>query len=335
MADPALSLDFFGARLSVTASSAKWLDRLRTAFAAFIAADPAPGDFALTIMEAKAHGEAPDLPLTWEGKLPDGRPGRVWESAYLAVLAVEDSVVVRIDHRERTAIAHIKSGGEAALFSSALMFILDAALVASGQQLVHGACLVEQRSQRAALICVPSGGGKTTTSMALARDGFSLMTDDASVLIQQAGGPVVWGLPRPLKVHRFTAELLSWVGPVPDKWDENGEQGIPLAEIADRISVMAPQPVELDAIFMLGPRSAGDHVVKPMPKPEMLIAIAHDNVAFRAAGMTPRALNRFAQLGSMVAKVPTFEISAGRELASLPAMIAAAMNRDAVASQLP
>lgn len=335
MADPVLSLDFFGARFSATARSEKWLERLRQAFPAFIGADPAPGDFSLTIMETTSQDEPPDLPLTWEGNLPDGRPGQVWETAFTAVLAVEDSVVVRIDHEKRTATAHVTSGGEAALFSSALMFILDAALLADGQQLVHGACLVEERSQRAAMICVPSGGGKTTTSMALARDGFSLMTDDASVLIQNSDRPFVWGLPRPLKVHRFTAELLSWVGPMPDKWDENGEQAIKLAEISDRLSVMAPQPVELGAIFMLGPRSPGEHVVKPMPKPEMLIGIAHDNVAFRAAGMTPRALSRFGQLGAMVAKVPTFQISAGRELASLPAMIAAVMNKDALASQLP
>ncbi|PWV99901.1 hypothetical protein DFR52_103100 [Hoeflea marina] len=335
MADPVLCLNFFGARLSVAADSPRWLDRMRQAFAAFVGDEPRPGDFFLTISDSAGQGEPPDLALTWEGILPDGRPGRVWESAFTAVLAVEESVVVKIEHTEGSATAHVMAGGDAALFSSALMFILDAALLAAGQQLVHGACLVDQRSQRAALICVPSGGGKTTTSMAMARDGFSLMTDDASVLIPNAGRPLVWGLPRPLKVHRYTADLLSWIGPLPDTWDENGEQGIPLARIADRISVMAPQPVELGAVFLLGPRSSGDHAVTRLPKPEMLIAIAHDNVAFRAAGMTPRALRRFGELGGMVADVPTFQISAGRELASLPAMVAAAMNEDVLASRIP
>ena len=59
----------------------------------------------------------------------------------------------------------------------------------------------------------------------------------------------------------------------------------------------------------------------------MLFAIAHDNVAWRAAGMVPTEIERFNAFAQTVAQVPTFVISAGTELATLPALVAAAMNR--------
>lgn len=328
MTETAILLDFVGSRFRVTADAESWLDRMRHAFSDFVSDGPATPHFELTIRETDTPTWARDLPRTWEGQLPDGSVGHVYESARSAVLEVDDGGFLAIDYLERKAIAAFRPGSHARFFGSAVMLVVNAALEAGGQNMVHAASLIEKRSGRAVLIVVPSGGGKTTTALALAHDGFSLMTDDASALIPDAGRPHVWGFPRAPKVHRRTAELLPWLGNLPDRWDENGEQGVALDGLAGRIDVAAGrEPVELAAIFQLGPRSAGDHAISLLPKSEMLLAIAHDNVAWRPAGMVPRAVRRFDAVARAVAQVPTFVISAGAELATLPALVAATMDR--------
>jgi hypothetical protein len=244
----------------------------------------------------------------------------------MAILEVMNGGISVIDHGAGTADAYLRPGSQAQFFGSAIMLLVDAALTAAGQELIHGASLVEARSGLAILIVVPSGGGKTTTSLALARGGFRLMTDDASVLQPDRSRPRVWGMPRMLKVHRRTAELLPWVGPLTDKWDENGEQGVALESIGDRIAIATPAPVELGAIILLGPRSSGGSHVAPLAKSEMLTAIAHDNVAWRPAGMTPKAVRRFETFARTVAQVPAFRLSAGTDLASLPDLLRTALD---------
>lgn len=323
-------LDFGGSLVRAVADTQSWIDRLRQAFSTFVCdARAAKPDFELMFRETTAPAWARDLPLTWEGRLPDGFMGRIYEAEGSAVLEVDDGGIVVIDHQKRNAVAEFRPGSHASFFGSAVMLVVESALAAKGQYMIHAACLIEKRSGRAALFCVPSGGGKTTTAMTLAHDGFSLMTDDASVLVHGSARPQVWGFPRALKVHRRTAELLPWLGTLPDRWDEDGEQGVTLDSLAGRIDVAGLEPVELAAIFQLGPRSAGGHSISVQPKAEMLFAIAHDNVAWRPAGMVPKAVRRFDAFAQAVAQVPTFNISAGTDLATLPALVAAAMNRAA------
>lgn len=335
MTEAPLLLDLGGSLLRATADAGPWIEGLRRAFSGFIADAPdARPDFELTIRETATPPLVRDLPLTWDGRLPDGFMGRVFETDGKAVLEVDDGGVVSIDHRAHTALAEFRPGSQAKFFGSAVMLVVEAALAARDQHMVHAACLIEKRSGRAALFCVPSGGGKTTTALTLAHDGFSLMTDDASVLLAGAARPRVWGFPRPLKVHHRTAALLPWLGTLPDRWDENGEQGLALAGLADRLDISGREPVELGAIFKLGPRSPGGHSISPLPKSDMLFAIAHDNVAWRAAGMVPRAVRRFDVFARAVAQVPTFAISAGVELATLPGLVAAAMDRSMQPAEL-
>jgi hypothetical protein len=327
MTDHRMVLEFQGSRLLVEADERAWLERLVRAFPAFGGESGGrPHDFALTIRETDAPPKPHGLPLTWAGLQPDGYAARISEQDELVILELEDGGTVVIDHDARTAVASLRPGSYAQFFGSPLMLVLQSALAASGQRLIHAACLVERRSGRAVLICVPSGGGKTTTALALAHDGFALITDDAAVLVPDESRPRVWGLPRPLKVHRVTAQLLPWIGPLPDRWDENGEQGVTLESLAGKIEVAPPEPVELGAMFELGPRSADGHKIAPLPKPDMLVGLAHDNVAFRAAGMLPTTLKRYQAFARAVSQAPTFRISAGPDLASLPSMVAAAMN---------
>lgn len=336
MAEHSLNLNFFGAWLCATSNEPVWVERLAKQFSEFVAAEcDVPDAFRLSISEAQAPDTQPDLPMTWQGEMPDGRQGAVFEADNRAILKLEEGVTVTVDHGQRRAWVIVGPGSKDVFCTAGIMFVLDAALTAAGQQFVHAACLMEKASSRAVLICVPSGGGKTTTSLALSRDGFALMTDDTSVIVPGAGGPKVWGLPRALKVHRKTAELMPWVGPLPDAWDRNGEQAVPLADIGDRITVMTPKPTGLAAIFLLGPRSSDGHSVTRLSKADMLVAIAHDNVPWRASGMTPKALRSFSVMAQAVADVPSFMISAGEDLASLPALISDVLGGRHNASESP
>lgn len=320
MTERTVTFDFCGARLRVTADADIWIERLCRAFKSFLMNDASYStrEFRLTIHETATPEVFHQLPLTWEGRQSDGHLGRVFENERMAILEVMNGGISVIDHEAGTAHAYLRPGSQAQFFGSAVMLIVDAALTAAGQVLVHGASLIEPQSGIAILIVVPSGGGKTTTSLALARGGFRLMTDDASVLQPDRLRPRVWGMPRALKVHRRTAELLPWVGPLSDKWDENGEQGVSLEALGDRIAIATPAPVDLGAIILLGPRSEDCSHISPLAKSEVLMAIAHDNVAWRPTGMTPKAVRRFEAFARTVAQVPAFHLSAGIDLASLP-----------------
>ncbi len=277
--------------------------------------------FRVRIRETDRLPDAPDFPMTWEGIMSDGFAGRIYESDDAAFLIVEDKVAALLAHAEGRAEVYTKPGSEREFFVSASIPIVDSALAIENQHLVHAGCLVGERSGKAILICAHSGAGKTTTSIALARRGFALMTDDASVIVPGNGQPRVWALPRDLKVHRKTAELLPWIGPLADVWDANGEQGIPVAALRDRMAVIDPEPVELGAIVLLGTRSAAGHSLSPMSKPEMLVALAHDNVAQRTAGMTAKARHQFDVLADVVSRVPGFMLNAGEELDTLPELM--------------
>ena len=326
MSDLSVQLDFFGTIMRISANATSWIDGISGSFPYFVTdRDIDAPAFELEILETIEIPPPPGLPLTWGGTMPDGFHRRIFETEDETFLAVEDKVAVALSYQRARATAFVKPGSQDAFFSAAIILIVDAALEGGGQYLIHGACLVEQVSGRALMICAPSGSGKTTTAMALARDGFALMTDDASVVVPSCRVPGVWGLPRDLKVHRKTAELLPWLGALPNKWDRNGEQGIALSRLGDRLSVAVPCPTELAAMFLLGPRSEGNHSIAPLSKAEILIALAHDNVAWRPAGMTIKAQARFDVLAETIARVPAFVLSAGEDLASLPNMVARAL----------
>src|SRR5690606_25086245 len=147
---------------------------------------------------------------------------------------------------------------------------------------LHGAALQIPSRSAAMLIFAPSGRGKTTTSLALARGGFSLMTDDA-IALAPGKGPgqqtVAWGLPRALKVHRKTVELLPELAPLASgTYDRNGEQAVKTALLAG-IAPLAPHtPYPVAAVVVLRERTEGAHILRPLAKTSALTDIAEDNI---------------------------------------------------------
>ena len=326
MADDRLHLEFFGAHLLIDGRP-DWLDTLVDSFAPFVSQETAPPEaFFLKLEETDSLSPPPDMPVTWDGKLPEGHYSKIYESDEEAVQYVENSARIHISYDTARSEAQLMPGAWRHFHLLSIFLVVSAAMARDGLHLLHAACLTHDATGRELLIFVKSGGGKTTTSLSLAHKGFTLSTDDASVLHENTDWPLVWGIPRAMKVHFNTARLLPWLGEFPEAWNRFGEQSVPLAQLEGLIGMVdTPRPNKLGAIVFLGERSSGDHILRPMPKGDALVAIAHDNVAWRPAGMTSRAQHRFSALADMVASVPTFELSAGENLDTLSDVISSAM----------
>ncbi len=315
------AFDFDGARLEIEADDERWPALWNRVLPEFETPHmPGARTFKVTMRTVDTPRIDHDLPLTYAGPQPDRLQTSIFEEGERLVHLVEDAVALDVDHAAGVARVELRADAAKAMAGSAMMQLVDAGAGFFGRYLIHAAALVHPETGRAVLLSARSGGGKTTTTLALAHAGFALLTDDATILGFVDGVPTVWGLPRSLKVHRRTAELLPWVGPLPDRWDDEGEQPVTYAALGDRITV-GRQGAPLGAIIELGARSNGAHRLRAQPRPAALVALAHENVAGRALGITPRARRRFEALGRAVSLAKTLTLSAGTELESLPALI--------------
>jgi hypothetical protein len=321
------NLDFHSTVLSVQSPQPDWSDRIRTVFPVFVRDfDAAAAHFALALLETASPG-GHGLPLSYAGKMSDGQQAQIYQDDDRTVIELDGGTSVDINHKDRLATAFLAEGSARRFFGTALMTVVDAALSAEGRQCVHSASLMIPGTDKAVLMCVPSGGGKTTTALALARGGFNLITDDASVLVKDSCRFRVWGMPRALKVHRNTAKLLPWLGLPDENWDMNGEKPVEMDVLKGKVGVSADAVCDLGAIILIGPRSPQGHVIAKTGKAEVLVALAHDNVGWRAAGMTPKAMQSYAVFAAAVKSVPVLRLSAGTDLAALPVLVKQALTQ--------
>ncbi len=316
--------DFCGSGLRLEAEDAEIAEMFGRGFGGFIAGDErsfAKPPFVLRIGTGEPVA-AEDLPLVWEGTFPEGGAGRLFETEERCRLEVAGACVLDIAPASRQASVALAPGGGRRFMGSASMLLLDFVLLAGEQHLVHAACLTRPKTGGAILVCGPSGGGKTTTAIALSRGGFGLMTDDAGVIAFGPDSVRAWGLPRGLKVHKHTAALMPWLAPLlGEHWDGSGEQGLPLCDVAGHLDLAKPTLVPLEAVIVLGSRSAGGHGIEPVPKSAALIEIAADNIAWYASGAPQRSAQMFDALGRALAAVPTYRLHAGPDLDALPAFV--------------
>ena len=327
MAECRATYDFCGAGLILEADEAAIAESFARGFGNFLSDTSkrfAQPPFLLRIGKGD-QAVAAGPPLAWSGAFPEGGEGRLFESEDRCVLDVTGACVVDIEPGLRKATVRLAADGMRRFMGSASMLVIDFVLLAGGQHLVHAACLTRPVTGGAVLVCGPSGRGKTTTSIALARGGLGLMTDDASVVDFGADRVRVWGLPRALKVHRHTAALMPWLAPLLGDWGEQDEQGVSLRDIAAYVQIAHPSPEPLEAIILLGNRSAGGHSLARLSKSEALIEIAADNVAWFESGAPQRSATLFDALGRAVAAAPTYRLQAGADLDALPAFLERAL----------
>jgi hypothetical protein len=249
-------------------------------------------------------------------------PGKIFTAAGKEWLIVDGAGSVEVDSGARTASVRLLPGGDRRVAATIALYAIDAALFATGQQLLHGAGLLLPSGAGAVLLFAPSGTGKTTTSLALALDGFGMLTDDALVLGRDQAPQGVWGLPRPMKVHWRTVELMpvlkSVVGTV---WNDEGEQVLTrdafskLGRIASRVT--AP----IAAIFLLGNRSDGEHRIENASKADIMVALASDNVGTSRLGVLPRQVRKMEAVANVLNQVPAARLHVGQSLGTLSPVI--------------
>lgn len=323
--------DLNGAALQVTAEDGSLLAPLLP-YLRELKTDPGPhANFVLSIARNASLGPPEDAEVVFEGWLPERVHGRLLRHhSGASMLIVPGRLALEIAPDGRRARMAVQAGDEALIGGSAGLYAIAAVLAASGQHLLHAAGVRLPGAKGAMLLFAPSGAGKTTAALALALDGFGLLTDDAAVI---APGSVVrgephrvWGLPRALKVHRRTAAMLPRIGAMlPDRWNSDGEQVLTREALRSVADVCAARPLILAAIGVLGPRASGPHAIRPIKRSEALVHLAADNVFRAPRGVLADDLRRFQSLSRIVADVPVCELSVGPDLSTLACAVASAL----------
>jgi hypothetical protein len=206
------------------------------------------------------------------------------------------------------------------------MLVLDAVLDAGGQHMLHTAGLTLPSRDTIVLIHAPSGTGKTTTSLALATQGFGLCSDDAMILDLALEKPLAWGLPRHVKIHQKTAEMISQVAPcLGPSWDRNGEQAVSLQRLSEIVRIESPIARPVAALLHLARSADRETRLVPMARTDAMVALAMDNVRTGMTGLLPSQKRRLATIGKLVSSVPTFTLEVGARPADAAALISATL----------
>lgn len=264
--------------------------------------------FRIEVRETPTLDENPAGAVAFDGEVPvDGRCRLIQDGPRLHMVFPGRQTLL-VDNA--AARAEIRVLPEAKTLWTAWMLALDAALDADGQSMLHMAGLTLPGREGTVLIHAPSGTGKTTTSLALASQGFGLCADDVMVL--RPAKLDAWGLPRFVKIHRKTAAMVPVVAPsLGDKWDRNDEQAVPLDKLRAILPVEAPRPRPVLALLHLARSADGRTRLAALPKTEAMVALAADNVRTGLTGLLPLQQRRFAAIAALVSRTPTFTLEVG------------------------
>ncbi|QFR34435.1 serine kinase [Ancylobacter sp. TS-1] len=321
--DPHLAhYDFGGRRLALAAEAASLLLPLDRFLASLRVEPEGAPDFRLTLRHGAFHESVPGDTLFASGPIP-GEGDFDFHRRGEGLLLRGPDVSVLIEPSRRRAEIVTAPGAEFRSASAAGLLTLEMVIDAFGQALIHAAGLTLPDRDALVLLHAPSGTGKTTTALALAGAGFGLCADDAIVI--GAGGICAWGLPRFVKIHHRTAELLPWLAPaLTDTWDAAGEQAVPLERLGPpaRIEDRRPRPVA--GLFMVT-RGEGPTQVLPQARVDALAALAADNVRGGREGLQTHQAGRWAMLARLASSTPVFELRVGADVANIGARVREAL----------
>ncbi len=311
--------DLNGVVLAVVAveqAYAGFLDPILAPLAVDAAA--APG-WTIRLRASEAIGPLPaHMRRIWDGPLPEGLHSTLVQQGDRQILVVPDHFAMSSVRSARSTDIEVAPGGANSIGGTAAFWLLQGILAAHNRHLLHGACLVRRATLEAFALFAPSGTGKTTTALALARAGLEFAGDDALVLENAAEGSYLWGIPRKIKVHRRTADLLPWLHPVLKDWTAD-EQAIGLDAI-DAVIQLADATCRraAGAIVLLPPNAVG-HRVEAIAKTDALNQILADNVRRAPTGVDADGQAAFAAIARFIAATPTIALTVGPDPSSLTA----------------
>lgn len=253
----------------------------------------------------------------FEGPLPEGLPSMMVELADRRILAAPGHFAVSFRRQERMTEIGYVAGKERALSGTAAFWILDDLLAANDRRLLHGGLVIDPACDKAIAVFAPSGTGKTTSVLALARAGLELGGDDALVLDANGDGCWIWAIPRRTKVHRRTAALLPWVAPMLTNAWRQDEQALALETLSTLVALAPPRRRRVALVVVLTPPNDEAHRLASLTKPEALSMLASDNLRLAPKGVDADAVATLATLAKLVASTPVVALSVGPDPTTL------------------
>ncbi|CAN7196755.1 serine kinase [Mesorhizobium amorphae] len=321
-ADACYALD--GQVIGVSAERAELWRELDRMLGTLRITGPVEPGFRVNVLETVSLPETPVGTLAFDGEVPEDGHCRMVDGGDIVHLVFPGRQTVSIHAGERRAEIRVRPDTKVAW--TLWMLVLDAALDAGGQHMLHTAGLTLPDSDALVLIHAPSGTGKTTTSLALASQGFGLCSDDAMILNVASEKAVAWGLPRHVKIHRKTAELVPLVAPcLGPTWDRNGEQAVSLERLGEIIRVEGPGARPVAALLHLARSADGQTRLVAMARTDAMVALAADNVRTGMTGLLPLQKRRLATIARLVSTVPTFTLEVGAQPADAASLIRSAL----------
>jgi len=253
--------------------------------------------------------------LQFEGALPESLPAQLVRDGDLRTLDAPGHYQAESLRGSDLARVLVAPGSDRWLTGTLAFWLLDELLVGKGRIFLHAACLARPAGD-AILVFAASGTGKTTTALALARNGYGLMGDDVALLEFRDGRPWVWGLPRPINLHRRTAAMLSWIDPILRPW-RGEEQSVPFDKLATCIDRAAAKARPCGAMVMLQPPNPEGHRAAPMARTEAMVQAAADNLRVAPGGLDEDGELAFDALARLIAAVPVLQLEVGPDPDSL------------------
>lgn len=319
-ADPApirRAYDLNGITLAVAAAEERPAAFLDPILAPLRCATPSGCDWVVSLSPSATIEPPTSGHRIFEGPLPEGLPSIMVKDGDERILVVPGHFDMRFRRAVRTTEIRFVPGKEGGLGGTAAFWMLDDLLAAYGRHLLHGALLVDPATDRSIVLFAPSGTGKSTSALALARIGFCLAGDDALVLDTSEDEPSVWAIPRKIKVHRQTAALLPWLGPIlTDTWT-NDEQPFELGALSGVVALSTPKRRRAELVIALMPPNERGHAVTRIAKPEALAVIACDNLRIAPNGVDTDDTAALSALARLIATTPVIALSVGPDPASL------------------
>lgn len=198
--------------------------------------------------------------------------------------------------------------------------ILGRTLRMRGVQVLHAGALAV--GGQAFCLVGNKGAGKSTTTTALGRLGYPVLTDDLAALELTDGGALVQpGLTR----VRLRADVMEGLGakvdptPIWSKDYPNQKYYLDLGSGAESVT----EPLPLRAIYVLGRREPGlEPRIEPVPQGAALIELVAYSYASSILSASQRA-TEFATLGKLLATVPVRHVHRAEGLDALPGICSA------------
>lgn len=325
------NFDLIGPVLRVEAAEERLIERFGALLRGLaIDTDKEPA-FTLTVREGAPEAIPAGASMIYEGPI-------FWEGD--CVYAEKDSrlyltfpnrLSLMMDSARKAAEIIVAADSVPRVGATAGMLVVDAAIDASGQFMLHAAGLTLPDSEAQVLVFAQSGTGKTTTSLALADSGFGFCTDDSMVIRLDGTTATGWGLPRDLKVHKNTAEMMPWLKPfMTGNWNDEGEQAVTRAALAERIRVEATARRPVAGVFFLQRGNGVKSEAAPLGQTDTLVSLAADNVRTGKTGLLASHRRRFASLAGLASSVPTFSVTVGSDPKSIAPAILEAVSQTAL-----